>query len=154
MQSVAEYFIGSLHNALCLNVSHWFNPSFPTAPPLLYPEIIYGCQVCASLVLQVFCLGLLVCSCVTWPFSERSSAVITFARSKVTQAALYGALWWWQQTHTARSRLLRMHYRDHHLHELPSILGCENPNVYYPAFMQVFVVLLSYILYWGVTDQC
>lgn len=128
MHSVAKYFIGSFQNALRLNVSHWLVLQSQQPLPRLYSEMISGWRACASLVLQVFCLGLLVCSCFTWPFSERSSEALTFARRKVTQAALHGALWWWrQQTHTARWRLLRMHYRDHHLHELPSILGCEIP---------------------------
>lgn len=39
------------------------------------PETLCGSWVCASLVLQLFCQGLLVCSCLIWPFSGRSSKI-------------------------------------------------------------------------------
>lgn len=69
-------FIGCIFpNAPTSQFSHWLIPQSPPS----YSEILYGCWVCASLVLQVFCQGLLVCSGLTWPFSERSSEALTLA---------------------------------------------------------------------------
>lgn len=83
----------SMTNALLPNVftsqcSHWllWSLNSPQTPPFLFWETRYW--VCASLVLQVFCQGMLVCSCFTWPFSERSSKILTSATSKVAQLSM------------------------------------------------------------------
>lgn len=47
--------------------------SLPKLP--LPSETLCGSWVCASLVLQLFCQGLLVHSCLIWPFSGRSSKI-------------------------------------------------------------------------------
>lgn len=85
----------------------------------------HGCRVCASLVLQIICQGLLVC-CRCHPAIQRAhKRSKNFARSKVMRTAIHGALWCWRQTHPARLRWLRPHYRDYHLHSLFHIQGCE-----------------------------
>lgn len=76
------------------------------------------CQAGVSGVLPV----VVVCSSFPWPFSRRSSEM-TFAKSKVAWAALYGALT--EGRHSGRQRMLRMHYRGRHVHKLSSIQGCE-----------------------------
>lgn len=59
-----------------------------TPPPFILRNFI-GAECVPVWCWQMFCQGLLVCTCLTWPFSERSSEVMTFAWSKVTQAEYY-----------------------------------------------------------------
>lgn len=63
-----------------------------------YCEMVNECQVCASLVLQVICWGLLVCSCFTWPFSERSSEAKPLPRARSCKWRYSVG---WQYSHSA-----------------------------------------------------
>lgn len=65
---LAVYF--QMPHVIMSQCSHWLIPQSPQFP--LYSEVLYGCWAYASLVWQVFCQGLLVCSSLIWPFSERS----------------------------------------------------------------------------------
>lgn len=56
----------------------------------LYSEISQGGSVWASLVLQVYCQWMLVCSCLTWPFNRRSSEKNDFCQA---QSHASGIIW-------------------------------------------------------------
>lgn len=133
-----RFTIGFFFKTLYLTTNNWLDPNAPSFNSVatgwnikphnpLYSEILPGCWVCASLVAQVFCPGLVVCSSLIWPFSERSSdaqqplpGARSSKRHNMVNCGGSG------NRHTPRACVcLRMHYRDHHLHKLSFIPGCD-----------------------------